>query len=182
MGGVRGCQTPCDMATNNIAEQAAIIKSTLNDWASLPIRGGYAGMVPNLKQLFIQAAQDTQAIRILVCYGGQSRRGPFTTASATHRVDRKWLIAVTKGESPSAGRGDFLIEQTGNTDAFLKELATVEDICRWIPNISQEGPANDYEGTVPLQINDTQMSGYLITITTANDIPQPLGVNNQPAI
>lgn len=165
------------MATNapiKISEQATIIESALNTWASDSTRGGTAKVVPNLKQLWIQSAMDTQSLRILICFGGARRRGPFTTANATHREDRVWKIAVTKGTGLTAERGEFLTQQTGNTDPFFDEVETIRDIFRWIPNISAEAPANDYEGIEPMQLGDTLMSGYLITGTTANDIPQPI--------
>jgi hypothetical protein len=143
----------------SISDQASLIQGTLDQWAQQ--NGGIARIVPNLKQLYLQSAMDTQSLRILIAFGGTRRRGSFSTAN------------VTKGEAPTAERGEFLTEQTGNTDPFLKEVETIRDIFRWIPNISQEAPANDYEGIEPMAINDTQMSGYLITGTTAHDMPQP---------
>ena len=160
-------------------EQAKIIQAVLNEWASDSSRGGTAKVVPNLKQLYLQAAMDTQSLRILIAFGGARRRGPFAVANATHREDRTWKIAVTKGTGLTAERGEFLTDQTGNTDPFLREVAFVRDIVRWIPNISAEAPANDYEGIEPLTLADTMMSGYLITFTTANDIPQPKPTNIQ---
>ena len=156
-----------------ISEQARIIQSTLDQWASDPTRGGVARVVPNLRQLWKQSAIDSQSLRILICFAGAKRRGNFTVANATHREDRKWQIAITKGVGYAAERGETLTDQTGNTSPFFDDVETVRDICRWIPNISAEAPANDYEGIEPMQFGDLVMDGYLLTFTTANDVPQP---------
>jgi hypothetical protein len=152
-------------------EQAKGIADGLDAWAA--DRGGSAKVVPNLKQLFKQSAMDSQSLRILVCFGGAKRRGPFSTANATHREDRTWKVAVTKGQSLGTERGEYLTDETGDTHPFLREIAQVRDLCRGFYNLSEEGPTTDYEGIEPMQLGDYAMDGYLITFTTANSIPQP---------
>lgn len=162
------------MATLNeisIAEQARMILSTMTNWVDN--LGGQARVVPNLKELWKQSAIDSQSLRVLICFGGARRRGSFDRASVTHREDRVWKVAVTKGLGYSDERGETLTESTGNTSAFLDEISTAVNLLRAIPNISNEGPTNDYEGIEPMQFGNLVMAGYCITFTTANDIPQP---------
>jgi hypothetical protein len=148
--------------------QGLAIQKYLNDWASNLPNPGKAVVVPNLKQLYKQAALDTQSLRILIAFGGTRKRSPFNIQNKTRREDCIWKVAVTKGNSLSTERGDFLVESTANSDPFLYEVATVRDLCVNIPGISVESP-NDYDDIQPLAIGDLIMAGYMITFSAAHD-------------
>lgn len=158
--------------------QGKAIQQTLNDWASKLANPGKAVVVPNLKQLYKQAALDTQSLRILIAFGGTRKRSSFSIQNKARREDCIWKVAVTKGDSLSTERGDFLVEGTANSDPFLYEVATVRDLCINIPGISAETP-NDYDDIQPLALGDLVMSGYMITFSVAHDVDFFVTTGNQ---
>ena len=148
--------------------QGLAIEKVLNDWASDKARGGVARMVPNLKQLYVQSAVNSDSLRILIAFGGTRKRSAFNIQNKTRREDCIWKIAVTKGDALSSERGDFLINKTSTSDPFLLEVAKIRNLCIGIENISAEWP-NDYDDIQPLQLGDLVMSGYMITFSVAHD-------------
>lgn len=150
-------------------EQGKAIQSVLNGWVSASPRNGVAAVVPNLKQLYLQSAQNQDSLRVLIAFGGTRKRSPFNIQNKTRREDCVWKVAVTKGDALSANRGDFLIESTSTSEAFLREVAHIRDLCWGIVGISAEYP-NDYDAIEPLQLGDAVMSGYMITFSVAHDV------------
>ena len=159
------------MSTPNLEydEQGKAIQSVLNGWVSAQPRNGVAAVVPNLKQLYLQAAQNQDSLRVLIAFGGTKPRSPFNVQNKLRREDCIWKIAVTKGDALSSNRGDFLISSTSTSDAFLKEVAHIRDLCWGAVGISAEYP-NDYDDIQPLQLGDAVMSGYMITFSIAHDV------------
>ena len=150
-------------------EQGKAIQSVLNGWVSAQPRNGVAAVVPNLKQLYLQSAQNQDSLRVLIAFGGTKSRSPFNIQNKTMREDCIWKVAVTKGDALSSDRGDFLVNSTSTSEAFLKEVAHIRDLCWGIVGISAEYP-NDYNNIEPLQLGDAVMSGYMITFSVAHSI------------
>ena len=148
--------------------QGLAIQTVLDAWASASPRNGIARMVPNLKQLFLQSAMNSDSLRILIAFGGTKPRSAFSVQNVLRREDCIWKIAVTKGDALSSDRGDFLVTATSTSKAFLREIAEIRNLCIGIENISAEWP-NDYDDIQPLQLGDLVMSGYMITFSVAHD-------------
>ena len=159
------------MSTPNLEydEQGKAIQSVLNGWVAASPRNGVAAIVPNLKQLYLQAAQNQDSLRVLIAFGGTKPRSAFNVQNKLRREDCIWKIAVTKGDALSANRGDFLIESTSTSEAFLREVAHIRDLFWGMVGISAEYP-NDYNNVEPLQLGDAVMSGYMITGSVAHDV------------
>ena len=159
--------------------QGKAIVSALNGWVSASPRNGVAAMVPNLRQLFIQSAINCESMRILVAFGGTKPRSAFNIQNKLMREDCIWKIAVTKGDALSQDRGDFLVNSTSTSVAFLQDVAHIRDLFWGVVGISAEYP-NDYVNIEPLQLNDITMSGYMITGSVAHSITAiPMSDPNQ---
>jgi len=136
--------------------------------------GGVAKVVPNLKEFWNQSSMSSQKPRILIVYNGDSARGTFSQITPWHRVDRVWLVAVTKGRGFYSNRGAGLNDSNVTETPLYDVLETVRDMIRALGTISEETPGPDYRNTKPMQFGGALIDGYLIEFTTANDIPSNL--------
>ena len=155
-----------------ISQEANLIQEALQEWVR-PY-GGQAHIVSNLKDLWNQAALNSQTPRILICYNGEQSRGSFEQIARWHRVDRSWLVAVTKGRGYYSQRGDTLSNHLNVEMPLFDVVENVRDVVRFMETISEETPMPDYRGIKPMQLGNLVVDGYLIEITTANDIPSNL--------
>jgi hypothetical protein len=152
-----------------IAQEALIYKQSLAEWAEQ--QGGIVVVASNLKDMWEQAYKVSDRPRVLICYAGENARGPFSRAAATHRVDRLWQIAVTRGRGLNAERGTSLTNQVGNADPFYDVVEYVRDRIRAINNTSVEAPL-DYKANRPMSSGNLILDGYIIDFSTAHDLPQ----------
>ena len=142
--------------------------------------GGFADVVSNLQMLWAQVSMANDRPRILICYNGQKIRGDFSVAASNHRVDRQWIVAVTRGKGWSANRGDSVYKTVGNNDPFLDVVSEVTTLIRCMIGISGEFPV-DYKGDSPMSSGNKALDSYAIEFSTANDEPAILLTNpNQP--
>jgi hypothetical protein len=155
-----------------VSDQALIIQQVLQSWAEP--KGGVAVVASNLRDFWKQAATSSQKPRILICYNGDNSRGDFAHANDWHRVDRQWIVAVTRGRGFTANRGDTLSTTVGNMEPFYDSVEAVRDQIRTILNISEELPTVDYKSTKAMQLGDLVVDGYTIEFSCANDIPMIL--------
>ena len=151
-----------------ISEQAGQIRDWLQSY--IAEKGGVAVVASNFRDMWEQASNNDDRPRILICYAGEASRGDFSVANKNHRVDREWNVLVTKGRGFNAIRGDGLTESSGNTDPFYDNVEDVREMLRRMTGISEEFPI-DYRSIRPVQMGQLTIDGYLITFSTANDIP-----------
>jgi hypothetical protein len=131
--------------------------------------------------LWMQASMANDRPRILICYNGEKSRGEFSVAAANHRVDRQWIVAVTRGRGWNVKRGDSLYKTVGNADPFYDVIEEVRDLIRCMVGISEEFPV-DYKGMSPMSSGNNALDSYAIEFSTANDEPAILLTNpNAPA-
>ena len=162
-------QLPAGLASPpSISQQTQQIVDVLKPYAQKS--GGFADMVSNLQMLWAQASMANDRPRILICYNGESIRGDFSVASANHRVDRQWIVAVTRGRGWSANRGDSLYKTVGNADPFLDIVEEVRELIRTMIGVSEEFPV-DYKRVSPMSSGNKALDSYAIEFSTANDIP-----------
>lgn len=152
----------------NISTEALIYKAALEEWCSA--NGGIAIVVSNLRMLWQQAAMESDRVRALICYVGESARGPFSRAAATGRVDRQWQIAFTRGRGLNEDRGTSLTDTVGNADPFLDLVENGRDKIRCLFTTSVEAPL-DYKGMEPMSMGNLIVDGYTIKFSTAHDLP-----------
>lgn len=155
-----------------ISQEANLIQAALQDWVGQ--WGGTAVIASNLRDLWSQSSINSQHPRILICYNGEVARGSFEQMSRFHRVDRSWLVAVTKGRGFFAQRGDSLSNAEVTEMPLYDVVENVRDLVRFMDNISEETPHPDFRSIKPMQMGNMVVDGYTIEITTANDIPSNL--------
>jgi len=152
----------------SISQQAQNIVDVLRPYAETS--GGVAEVVSNLRELWAQAAMSSDRARILVCYNGEQSRGDFSVANVNHRVDRQWIVAVTRGRGWNSKRGDSLYKTVGSTDPFYDVVEEVRELLRTITNISEEFPI-DYKRISPMTSGNKALDSYGIEFSCASDIP-----------
>ena len=152
----------------SISNQAGQIALVLQGYAQSA--GGVADVVSNLRDLWFQASQSSQKPRILICYNGESARGDFSVANYNHRVDRQWIVAVTRGRGWLANRGDSLYKTT-TQDPLYDVVEEVRELLRCMIGISEEFPI-DFKRISPMNSQNKALDAYAIEFSTANDIPE----------
>lgn len=155
----------------SISVQCQQIVDVLKPYATKS--GGFADMASNLRDLWAQTSMASDRPRILVCYNGENIRGDFSVAAFNHRVDRQWIVAVTRGRGWNANRGDSLYKTAGNADPFLDVVEEVRELIRTMIGISEEFPL-DYKRISPMTSGNKALDSYAIEFSTANDIPAVL--------
>ena len=156
---------------NKISDQASAIRDWCRQYAAG--LGGTASVVSNLQDLWKQAYQNSQRPLILICYNGENARGSFEFSNAFSRVDRNWLVLIKEGRGYLAERGDKLTETT-SVSPFYDQVEGLRDWLRRLLNVSAELPTIDYKGISPVSQGDQVIDAYVISFSTANDIPQIL--------
>lgn len=112
---------------------------------------GIAIVCADLVHLWANLWKQSQKTRILIMFNGEDIRGPFATASVLSRVDRKFLVVVSRGRSYNVtDRGAPLYEGIGNELPLFTVVEQVRDILRGIQWDTTwcENP-DDYKGIIP---------------------------------
>ena len=173
-------QSPAGLAQPpSISQQAQQIVDLLKPYAQKS--GGFADVVSNLQMLWAQASMANDRPRILVCYNGEQIRGDFAVAAFNHRVDRQWIVAITRGRGWNINRGDSLYKTAGNADPFYDVVEEVRELIRTMVGISEEWPL-DYKRLSPMASGNKALDSYAIEFSTANDIPGITLTNPNPPV
>ena len=152
----------------SISEQADQIRELLSPFAVK--YGGSAEVVSNLKMMWTTVSMANDRPRIIIVYNGETIRGEFAAAAFNCRVDRQWIVAVTRGRGWNINRGDSLYKTAGNADPLYTVVETVRDLIRSMLGISEELPL-DYKRISPMTSANENLDSYAIEFSTANDVP-----------
>lgn len=152
-----------------IAQEAKLIKDALSPYVLE--NGGVVEIVSSEKAFYRIDATDSQTPRVLVAYAGETARGSFSQRAPWHRVDRLWKIAVTRGRGFFVERGAGLYDSTAQETPFYDVVESVRDIFRLLQTVSEETPGPDYNDIKPMNFGNLVIDGFVISGTTANDIP-----------
>ena len=163
-----------------IADQLKALQVALGPWAFN--NGGAAFVVSDPSHLWEMAYAASSKLRVLILYSGEEIRGPFSTAAATHRVDRNFVVLVTRGRGFNADRGTSLTDTVGNDPPLFSLLEEGREIIRGMVNISVELPV-DYKMIRPHSMGEVIMDAYSIEFSCATDLPEIVAVpSDQTAI
>jgi len=155
-----------------IAQEARLIKDALAEYV-LTV-GGVVEVVSSEKMFYRMDATDSQTPRVMVAYAGETARGSFSQKSPWHRVDRLWKIAVTRGRGFFQERGASIYDHEVQELPLVDVVENIRDIFRLKQDISEETPGPDYSGIAPMSFGNLVIDGFVISGTTANDIPSNL--------
>lgn len=154
-----------------VKDQRNRLGSVLQEWAGP--RKAVVRVVANQRKLwqciFDMAVNDSPTL--VLCFDGETARGGFRERNLLDRVDRQWVLVVMEGR--------------GFTDPKDQEDAQVDDlndVCEELRQVVRRqswmsAEAMDYVSTKPLpgvaqpNMANVHLDGYVITFTTAVDIP-----------
>lgn len=163
--------------TPTISFQCNWIKSVLSGWAKK--EGGVAVIAHDLSSMWEIAFRTSQVPRCIITYAGEDIRGDFSIAAETSRVDRHFVVLVTRGRGATADRGVTLTEQYQNARPFYDLLEEARDLIRVLqfdPSVVEAYGQNpvDYRGIKPALPEDVPMDAYMIefSIGTQLGVPQ----------
>ena len=164
--------------TNTISFQLNWIRDCLKNWAVT--EGGTAEIAHDLSHMWRKAYDGSKAPKCIICCAGEDVRGPFETAAATSRVDRHFVILVTRGRGYSSVRGDTLTEQVGSARPFYELLEEARDIIRVLvfdTAVNEANPALcdpvDYRGIKPAVLDEETLDAYLIEFSVGTQLGVP---------
>lgn len=175
---------PLDLpAPPKISAQAETLRLYLLNYTAL--HGGDVKVMHNPRHLWEEVfgvatgagiSMNQAAPRILICCMGETSRGSFAQANTLHRVDRQWTVTVLMGH----GFLNNVSQPTRNSPIpFTDVMESLRDGIRVMLNMSEEFPI-DYKGIQPLPAagpnpqTNVFIDGYVISFSTANDIPAVL--------
>lgn len=161
-----------------IVQTANRFKEVLSPWAESS--GGTVEVVFDLTELWATAYKASEKPRILICYNGELIRGDFSVAALTRRVDRQWVVAITRGRGFNNKRGQSLTDTKNNAEPFYDSVETVRDYIRCAIGVSEENqrtenPASgtaDFKAIRPMDNGELIIDGYIIEFSTAADLPE----------
>lgn len=154
-----------------ISEVATFIAKTLNDFVAPS--GGEAVIVPDSRELWEQAARNTESLVVWVYFAGET---PFSSnanlAAVTQRVSRKWQVFVQRGIGYGSNRADSMAGTSASgPQAFFTLLDGIRDTIRAMIGISQDDGI-DQVVIKPVQIGRVNdgMVAYMIEFSTKNNL------------
>ena len=136
-------------------------------------------MAHDLNHMWELAFVTSKVPRCIITFAGEDIRGDFTIAAQTSRVDRHFLVLVTRARGYSANRGDTLTEQINDSRPFYDLLEEARDLIRVLqfdPSVTEamDGDPVDYRGIKPALPEDYPLDAYMIefSIGTQLGVPQ----------
>ncbi len=151
-----------------ISQQAKAIVQGVNTWAQA--NGGSAVVAADLRHLWEIVRLQSASPRVIVCYDGERIRGDFEWASQAGRVDRRFIVALTRGRGLNLSRGDNLAETLQASRPLFDLLEELRDVIRCLRDISVEDVM--YTGVDSMTIADVLADGYMIKFMVAADLPE----------
>jgi hypothetical protein len=166
------------MATpnNSISFQCKWIRDVLSNWAKA--EGGVAVIAHDLNSMWELAFNTSKVPRCIICFTGETIRGDADTAAYTSRVDRDYVVLITRGKGATANRGDTLTEQIGDQRPFYDLLEEARDLIRVIqfdPSVTEayDTMPLDYKGIRPALPEDYPLDAYMIEFSIGTQLGIP---------
>ena len=152
-----------------ISAQLRSIQSDLGDVDS--VGGGGVFIASDIVNMWEQAYNASNKLRVILCCTGEEIRGDFTIAAYCHRVDRQFVALVTRGRSFTPDRGAGLTETIQNAAPLFDMVEVVRDKIRSMLDNSEELPV-DYKGfhSVPPETG-LVIDAYQINFSLVADLP-----------
>jgi len=117
--------------------------------------GGDAFIANDLVHMWKQLFDKSNAEKVLLMYNGEQVRGEFGIAAPLGRVDRQFIVVVSRGRSLMVERGSPLTNQNQNAIPLFTVVEGYRDIIRGLILDPQwtEYPI-DYQGVMPFPVGD----------------------------
>ena len=159
--------------TPSISLQLNWIKKVLSDWAV--DQGGIAVIAKDIDHMWEIAYETSLVPRCIITYAGEDVRGDFAIAAATSRVDRHFIVLVTRAGGFSADRGKSMSEQVGNARPFTDILEEARDLIRALEfdaSVTEAQPTDpvDFKGIKPVTIDGYPIYAYTIEFSIGTQL------------
>lgn len=153
-----------------IADQALKLQQNLDQW--IQQEGGKCIVAFDAVHMWSLLLSRPGTIRIVVAYDGESPRETFPGGSITGRVDRRFLIGVSRGRGLNPNRGDNLIGLSGGGRPLFEFTEEVAALCRGIimDPMTTERPV-EYKGITRLDIPGMIVDAFQIEISIGTQLP-----------
>lgn len=159
----------------SIKDQCNIMGKWLED--NLEQRGVTVECMANMRHLWerIYDASVQAPPMLLLVFASETSRGGFNERNTLSRVDREWNLVVLRGHGFKHAMNET-VPKEGLTTAFYDDVEAVRQLVRRCIGISAE--PIDYVRMAPLpgvaqpNMANVFLDGYVLTYTTASDIPQ----------
>lgn len=162
--------------TPSISMQCNWIRDVLSGWAKA--EGGIAVVAHDPNEMWQLAFNNSQVPRCIICYLGEEIRGDFSIASVMSRVDRQFVVLVTRARGYTANRGDTLTEQVNDARPFYDLLEEARDLIRVLQfdasvTEAQSGDPVDYKGIKNALPEDYPLDAYMIEFSIGTQLGVP---------
>ena len=135
----------------SIKEQLKLMYDVFTQWAGQGNAQNYSvQVVPDPVHMWSALLNTSQSSCILIMYNGEQVRGEFGIAAPLARVDRRFVVVVSRGQSLTFPISKQYLESTQNAVPLYDDVDTIRDIVRALEFDPQwtERPV-DYLGVVP---------------------------------
>ena len=160
----------------SISMQCNWIRDVLKGWAVS--EGGIAIIAHDISHMWELAFVTSKVPRCIITFAGEDIRGDFSIAAATSRVDRHFIVLVTRARGYTANRGDTLTEQINDHRPFYDLLEEARDLIRVLqfdPSVTEamDGDPVDYRGIKPALPEDFPLDAYMIEFSIGTQLGVP---------
>ena len=148
----------------SITDQLNLMLEVFNVWVVDNAQPYAVEIVPDMVHMWDLLLNTSQSSRILIMYNGELIRGEFGIAAPLGRVDRRFMVVVSRGQSLTFPISTQYVSTTQNATPFWEDVEEIRDICRALlfdPDWT-ERPV-DYLGVTPFQ---THGSGTVLDAQT----------------
>lgn len=152
-----------------IGEQLQFIQQQLRPWAD--DTKGRLEIAADPVHLLGLLAVSPGAARIVILFDGEEKRGEY---EETGRVDRKFLVTVSRGRGFKLDPGDALIEGAAGGKPLYDLVEEGRELVRALvfDRETTEGMP-DYKATRRVQLEELTVDAYQIEFTIGTQLPIP---------
>lgn len=118
-------------ATSSIAAQLKTIKGIFDIYCTT--NKGAAFICSDLVHLWKLLFDNSQGLKILIMFNGETIRGEFGIAAQMGRVDRQFVVVVSRGRCLTPNDpGKALVNDDFNAPPLFELVEEIRDVCRAI--------------------------------------------------
>lgn len=143
-----------------VAQQLVAIRDALKAWVAT--NGGAAFIASDISHMWHMATATSDKPRVIIAWNGEDIRGEFPTAAPLSRVDRHFIVLVTRGKKLDVDREEGAL-------SFPGLVESTRDVCRNLSAIAAEPPV-DYKSVRPVEFGNIIMDGYRIDFSADADL------------
>jgi hypothetical protein len=163
-----------------IGSQLKTIQGALSDFASED--GGVAYIARDLRHMWQVAMQRTNTLSVIVAYNGEDARVNYEGGQVTGRVDRHFIVLLTRGRGMQQDRSLDLTDQVGNARPLYDLVDQATDIVRALVFDPYWVERTIYFNRVqPVQLSEAIMDAYQVEFSIGSQRLPILSTPPQPA-